>query len=317
MAEAGVVQYSERLKQDVDRVIELAGHVTDGLGVSDKFLRRSFKVEAIALTAHWISSFSAASPEMAKWAVLFRKRLERAGDLHAAFSERGQASEASKFIPNREEYYQANGASWQMSESLLVAWTGALNFTSLFSQLRVPLLFGPGQKARDLISFGEVDTAKLDEVYRLSSRSQEFSDLVGRDLNAYLCEVAKIVSESNREFLLATIDSKNSEDRRSKQRSSQLRGRMLWGAAIWCAAFGAVDFDKIWVLQLTRIGVFGCSLWGAFLLRGWMAYLLVIVAIVFNPLLPVRFDRSAWVFVSWLGAVVCGLAGLQLSKQIR
>jgi len=80
---------------------------------------------------------------------------------------------------------------------------------------------------------------------------------------------------------------------------------LLLLAGLWCIVLASVDFREVWIYDLSRWAIFGIAAYSGF--RFWkegvrrLSFTLGIMAVIFNPIAPIRFG-DAW-------QIVDGLAG--------
>jgi hypothetical protein len=79
---------------------------------------------------------------------------------------------------------------------------------------------------------------------------------------------------------------------------------LLLGMAAWCAAIALIDFSGDWVYDLSKWGVCAGCLFVGYQRwtegeRKWLIPL-GIVAVLFNPIAPIRFDSYEWRTVDWI-----------------
>ena len=67
------------------------------------------------------------------------------------------------------------------------------------------------------------------------------------------------------------------------------------------------DFSEIWIFQLTKIGVTTASIFLAIILSGWQRVVAIIIAVLFNPLVPIQFDEDAWRVVDFITGIFFGI----------
>ena len=68
---------------------------------------------------------------------------------------------------------------------------------------------------------------------------------------------------------------------------------------------------------MTRIAVTIGAVFLAIILRGWQMVAAVVVAILFNPIIPIEFDKDAWMVVDIAAAVDFGFVGCWPSPHHR
>lgn len=73
--------------------------------------------------------------------------------------------------------------------------------------------------------------------------------------------------------------------------------------------------------QLLRLGVTALACWLSFeaheaSLPGWRN-LGVVIAVVFNPILPIAFERELWALIDWAAAIVFAVAAIVLPRRLR
>ena len=79
-------------------------------------------------------------------------------------------------------------------------------------------------------------------------------------------------------------------------------------AAAWCIALATIDFDREWIFQLSKW--FLCAVAIVSITKRWTAGKressigLAILAVIFNPLRPIEFRSSEWVWIDWIAAGV-------------
>jgi hypothetical protein len=92
---------------------------------------------------------------------------------------------------------------------------------------------------------------------------------------------------------------------------------VLLAAGVWCAVLAFVSFGSLGVYQLSRWFVCGCALYGALKIQSDFRWLLVAVAVLFNPILPIRFSREVWQWLDGLAAAAFLIAAARISKGAR
>ncbi len=307
--------YSKRLRNDVTQVLELAGSITECIDVGDPNLRRSFRLEALALACYWIRSFSAATEEMHLWADFFCKQLVDASEVKEAYRAIGAAGDAEHFVSNRAEYYEANGVTWNFDESILYAWMGMLNLCALFELLKVPPMTDKRQNVEHLVSFEGDSRERLKEIYGVDSQSDEFLELIGVWLRRFVERLAPIVSVSSTAFVVAVASAKQVDSKLHK--AAMVCVVSLLAASLWSVVLALADFHDIWIYQISRIGVTLAAVFGALSLPLRYSIALCVVAVLYNPLLPIEFDEGAWRIVNWLAAACLGFVGLRAASVLR
>lgn len=86
------------------------------------------------------------------------------------------------------------------------------------------------------------------------------------------------------------------------------RNLPLLAAGIWCVVLTLAHFDAYWVYQLSRWGVCVAAIYGALQFENRWKWVLWILALLFNPLVPIRFGRDAWQVVDGIAAGVFFIA---------
>jgi len=290
-----VKEYVARLKAEVSEVVEKTHSLSKCLDIGDSDLRRSLHLEATALACHWVQAFSEATPEMLSWAKIFSRQLMQDSEASSAYGQVGFPAEAPRFFANRLEYYRENKASWQLDENLLNAWIGMVNFSTLFRSMKVPAMIGKNQEAEHLLSHKGDDLAALRTSLGIDPHSQEYFDLMGDWLKGFAEMLAKVVAGSNRAFVAAMVAAKKEGETAVKTVRSYKAICLVLGA--WCSVLPFLHLDQIWVFQLTRIAVTVGMGFLAIVLRGWQMVAAIVFAVLFNPILPIDFDKKAWLVV--------------------
>jgi hypothetical protein len=301
------------METEVAAVIEQTYSLPRSFDIGDPELKRSLHLEASALACHWIQAFSEATPEMLLWAKLFSRQLIHSSEASVAFGKIGYPKEAPRFFANRLEYYRGNKASWQVDEHLLISWMGAVNFCALFRAMKVPPMIGSGQQADILVNQKGNDLADLQSTLGIDPGSQEYLDLIGTWLDDFTKSLAMIVYASNEAYVNAIIEVK--KENSSAVKVMRAYKTICFLLAAWCLVLPFIDFDQIWVYQLTRIAVTIGAVFLAIALRGWQMVAAVVFAILFNPILPIDFDKNAWMVVDLVAAVYFGFVGFRPSPH--
>jgi hypothetical protein len=103
--------------------------------------------------------------------------------------------------------------------------------------------------------------------------------------------------------------------------SGRMTGVALFSLAAWCVVLACVEFDSIWIYQLSRWAICSISAWAAYnqwrTRMRWNAALLALVAVLFNPISPISFDDDEWVVVDWITAAVFFWHGMKMSAYPR
>lgn len=305
--------YVARMKTEVSGVIERTYSLPRSFDIGESELRRSLHLEASALACHWIQAFSEATPEKLMWAKLFSKQLIHASEASSAFGKIGHPGEAPRFFDNRLEYYRENKATWRLDEDLLAAWIGVVNFCALFRPMKVPPMFGKGQQAEFLLQQKGDDLAALRSTLGIDPMSQEYLDMMGAWLKEFIEALAKVTTESNAAFVNAMIEVEK-EDRLALNTMRTYKVVCLLLAA-WCLILPFLDFDQIWIYQLTRIAVTAGAVFLAIILRGWQMVVAIVVAVLFNPIIPIDFDKQAWMVVDIGASIFFAIVGFFPSPQ--
>jgi len=290
-----VRKYAGQMKREVGQIIELTQSLPRSFDVGDPHLRRSLHLEASALACYWIKSFSEASPEMLMWAEFFSKKLMMESEAAITFREIGYPAQETLFFANRDEYYRANRATWRLDEHILTCWVGIINACALLRDMKSPPLLGHDQKAEYLLNQKGRDLEALKSILGINTNSQEYLDLMGAWLKDFTESLAKIVTGSNASYLAAIIEAKQSD--KSAVATARAYKTICLVIAGWCFILPFLYFDQIWVYQLTRIAVTIAAVWLALILRSWQKISAMVIAILFNPLLPIDFDKDAWMVV--------------------
>ncbi|WP_367871025.1 DUF6804 family protein [Luteolibacter sp. Populi] len=297
-----LLKYVKRMEGEVNEVIKLSHSFPQSFDIGDPNLRRSLHLEAVALACFWIESFSEATPEMLIWAKLFSKRLVANSEIVDAYTQIGFPGEAKNFLGNRLAYYKNNKASWQLNEEIVVSWIGIVNFCALFRDMKAPPMIGKNQDANHLLVQREKDLANLQKTLGIDPSSQEYIDLMGVWLKGYAESLARTVSGSTKAYVTAIEESKRGDLKAVK--IARLYKCTLLALSCWCVVLSFCDFDKIWIYQLTRIGVTAAAVFLAIILRGWQMFAAILIAVLFNPIAPIDFDNSAWTVVDLSAGMV-------------
>ncbi len=307
--------YVAHMKSEVAAVIEQTYSLPRLFDICEPELKRSLHLEASALACHWIEAFSEATPEMLLWAKLFSKQLIHGSEASAAFGKIGYPGEAPRFFVNRLEYYRGNKAGWQLDENLLTCWIGIVNFCVLLRPMKVPPMLGPGQQAEFLVQQKGEDLAALQSTLGIDPRSEEYLDLMGTWLKDFTENLARVVYASSKAYLNAIAEVKKESTSAVMTMRTYKAICLVLGA--WCLVLPFLDFGQIWVYQLTRIAVTIGAVFLAIILRGWQMVAAVVVAILFNPIIPIEFDRDAWMVVDLAAALYFGFVGFWPSPHHR
>lgn len=294
-------QYAERLSGEVARIIQLTHDFPRILDIGDPFLRKSLHLEATALACHWLQSFSEDTPEFHQWSLLFSKRLIMESEAQSTFSEAGFPAQSPQFFQNRLQYYRTNGATWKTDETLFLCWIGAVNFCALFRPMQMPPLFGPGQDASHLFEPKGSDQVSLQATLGVDPQSEEYLELIGKWLNDFTLDLAKIAFSSSRVFLLAITNLKNQQA--STARDRKLYKRVFLAMAGWCALVPFLEYDAAWIGQVTRIGIALGAGFLIFVLYEWRRVVAVILAILFNPIAPIGFSKDGWLLAALFSSI--------------
>jgi hypothetical protein len=307
--------YVDRMKSDVACVIESTYSLPRFFDIGEPELKRSLHLEASALACHWIQAFSEATPEMLMWAKLFSKQLIHASEASSAFGKIGYPGEAPRFFANRLEYYRENKATWELDEHLLTSWIGVVNFCALLRFMKVPPMIGKGQEAEILLQQKGNNLEELQSTLGIDPRSQEYLDLMGEWLKNFTENLAKITTESDAAFVNAMIEVK--KEGLSAVKQMQTYKTFCFILAAWCLILPFLDFEQIWIYQITRIAVTIGAVFLAIILRGWQMVAAAVVAILFNPIIPIDFDRQAWMVVDLAASVFFTIVGFWPSPHYR
>jgi hypothetical protein len=224
-----------------------------------------------------------------------------------AFREIGDPNEAQRFFTNRMDYYRENNAGWQLDENLFTSWVGAVNFCSLLRSMKAPPLLGSGQKSEFLMQHKGDDLRSLHSTLGIDPMSAEYLDMMGDWLKDFTETLAKIITESNSAYLSA-LNSVKEEDA-SAVKTMKAYKAICIVLALWCVVLLFMDFDQVWIYQITRIAVTIVAVFLAIVLRGWQKVVAILVGILFNPLIPIDFDRQAWVVVDVATAIFLIVVG--------
>lgn len=303
------------MKTEVAGVIEMTYSLPRSFDIGEPELKRSLHLEASALACHSIQAFSEATPEMLMWAKLFSKQLIHTSEASTAFGQVGYPGEAPRFFVNRLQYYRDNKANWQLDENLLTSWIGVVNFCALFRPMKVAPMIGKGQQAEILLEQKGDDLAALQATLGIDPRSQEYLDLMGEWLKNFTEALARITSESTAAFVNAMIEVKEEDSSAVKVVHSYKT--ICFIVAAWCLVLPFLTFEQIWVYQITRIAVTIGAVFLAIILRGWQMVAAVVVAVLFNLIIPIDFDRQAWMVVDLAASVFFSIVGFWPSPHYR
>lgn len=293
------------MRGEVARIIERTHTLSRAFDVGDPYLRRSLHLEASALACYWVESFSEDTPDMLMWAKLFSKRLMQESEAAEAYQELGCPTGDAQFFANRLKYYKSYRATWKLEEPLLACWIGIVNFSSLFRKMKAPPMIGTNSDIDVLCHQEGNEAMDLQSALGIDTNSQEYLELMGDWLKGFTEELATMTVDSSVAFVRAMIEVK-------RENTSAIRVMRGFKAiclvlAAWCVILPFLDLDQIWVYQLTRIAVTIGAVSLAMLLRGWQVVAASIVGILFNPIIPIDFDRGAWMVVDIGTAVFLGI----------
>lgn len=79
---------------------------------------------------------------------------------------------------------------------------------------------------------------------------------------------------------------------------------ILYVAAAWCGILTFAHFRNIGIYQFSRWAVCAAAVFGAVNLKSDWRWALAVVAILFNPIIPIHFSRDTWQVLDGLSAAV-------------
>ena len=77
--------------------------------------------------------------------------------------------------------------------------------------------------------------------------------------------------------------------------------RLLLGMAVFCVVLARVRFSAIWPFELARWAICSGSIWCSYHSKGWRRFTLGMLAVIYNPIQPIHFDRI-WDTVNWISS---------------
>lgn len=78
---------------------------------------------------------------------------------------------------------------------------------------------------------------------------------------------------------------------------------IAWACAVWSVILAVHEFDDQWIYDLSHWAFFAIAALGAWQLIRFR-WVLVAIAILYNPIRPISFEREHWEAVNWISALV-------------
>jgi len=88
------------------------------------------------------------------------------------------------------------------------------------------------------------------------------------------------------------------------------------GLLFWALARHPYDYYVLLRWVVCAVGAYGAYLFGARKQTGWMV-ILGVIALMFNPIIPVRLSRETWRIIDIGTATALLISGMIFSKVIR